>query len=198
MIIPLLRMAIVVVVFDLFSAVVIGLAVVYTVGWMARISKERFEVVDGIRLFLTSAAIAFSVFFVSTLFLSWDLAKFHGEIDRKLQPVKQEFRLVIESHSWEFRLKGEQERLLDFGGELDRVIQKRDRVLRDYGAMIWGDWMTRQVNGGSRNSVEFSAIYIPANSFLGSLLTFFVPSASSTKPSSASRQTRAVSFLNTT
>src|SRR3989344_1976684 len=166
MIVPLMRMAIVLVILDLFSAVLIGLATVRAVAWMARISKDRFEVVDGVKLFLASATIAFSVFAVSGLFLSWDLVGFQREMDKELQPIKQEFRLVVESRPWGFRLKGE-ERLLDFGGELDRVIQKRDQVLRDYGAVIWGDWMTRQGNGGSRNSVEFSSIYVPLQSFFG-------------------------------
>ena len=197
MIVPLMRMAIVLVILDLFSAVLIGLATVRAVAWMARISKDRFEVVDGVKLFLASATIAFSVFAVSGLFLSWDLVGFQREMDKELQPIKQEFRLVVESRPWGFRLKGE-ERLLDFGGELDRVIQKRDQVLRNYGALIWGEWTTRQGNGGSRNSVEFSAIYIPHKSFFGLIFQVLVPPAQEqSKPSSAVRQTRAVSFLNT-
>src|SRR3989344_2530283 len=197
MIVPLMRMAIVLVILDLFSAVLIGLATVRAVAWMARISKDRFEVVDGVKLFLASATIAFSVFAVSGLFLSWDLVGFQREMDKELQPIKQEFRLVVESRPWGFRLKGE-ERLLDFGGELDRVIQKRDQVLRDYGAVIWGDWMTRQGNGGGRNSVEFSPIYIPHNSFFGLFFQALAPPAQEqSNPSSPVRQTRAVSFLNT-
>ena len=197
MVVPILRMAIVVVVLDLFSAIIVGLATVRAVAWMARISKERFEVVDGTKLFVASTTIAFSIFAVSVLFLSWDLVRFQEEINRDLQPIEQEFRAVVESHVWEFRLKGE-ERLLDFGGELDRVIQKRDQVLRDYGAVIWGEWTTRQGNGGSRNSVEFSAIYIPHKSFFGLIFQVLVPPAQEqSKPSSAVRQTRAVSFLNT-
>lgn len=193
MLVPLLRMAIIVVVLDLFASVIIGLAVVRATAWVAGISKDRLQAIDGTRLFLASATIAFSIFAVSVTFLSWDLVRFQGDIDRELQPIKQEFRLAAETRQWEFQLKG-QERLLDFGGELDRVIQKRNQILRDRQVIVWGEWVTRQGNGGSRNSVEFSAIYIPRESVLGRVFGLFVPQPRNTnKP----RLGGAVSFLNT-
>ena len=83
---------------------------------------------------------------------------YHFKMNALLKPLKQEFTQVINDGYDKATVNYHSDGTLvslDYSGRLDAIVQKRDKLLKENGYIIFGGWHARDYK-----YTDFSAIYL--------------------------------------